>query len=90
MTDHNPTPGNAPGLSSIGQLCDDANAAMEEIALFVSTVNASGEPWTPPRMVQLKALQDAHSEAVARMHAHPDAHLVETREGPVVGARRQK
>jgi len=78
-----------PCQQSIGQLCDDANAAMTEVALFVQTVNESGEPWTPDRMARLRKLQAEYSTRARLIAQHPDAHTVETRTGPVIGARKR-
>jgi hypothetical protein len=90
MTDPTPQPGADPGMPTIWHLCDVANAAMAEVALFVQTVNDSGRPWTPDLLAELRKYQDDYAECVAKMRAHPEAHLVETRDGPVIGARKRK
>ncbi|NYS24602.1 hypothetical protein HUK65_06320 [Rhodobacteraceae bacterium 2376] len=102
MTNKNPAPGNDTGLPStagltrgdeIFRLCDEANAAMQEVALYVHSVNndpalAKVPPrkrWTPERMARLQELQGAHGAIAKRIEDHPDGHIVDVTEGPVVG-----
>lgn len=66
---------------------------MQEVALYVHTINNAPElaeippmkRWTPERMAQLRKLQAVYSLIARRIQEHPDGHVVEVRDGPVVG-----